>query len=156
MICGPWRYDLDPGVLEVLGRNPYRGDWKKMWRGIIRKDPCAYCGGAGGSIDHIVPKSRAPLGREKSWTNLTGACYSCNARRADAPLLLWLANPERAVAEAKKVRRRVRRRRRRQTRAKLLRALRAKLLARAWRLHEAAVCEQRVVGPAESSAVAPR
>ena len=45
------------------------------WRETIRKDPCALCGGPGGSIDHIVPRS---AGGPNRWDNLSGCYRDCN------------------------------------------------------------------------------
>lgn len=60
---------------------------------IILRDPCAYCGGTGGTVDHITPVS---LGGTNAWENLTGACLSCNSSKNAQPLLHFLA--ERAHA----------------------------------------------------------
>jgi hypothetical protein len=54
---------------------------------IIRRDPCSYCGGPGGTRDHIVPMSdEGP----NHWSNYTGACQSCNLSKSDKPLLTFL------------------------------------------------------------------
>ncbi len=52
----------------------------------LRKDPCAYCGGPGGTVDHVVPKSSGGDGNN----NLTGACYQCNGRKDSKDLLSFL------------------------------------------------------------------
>ncbi|MDO5052175.1 MAG: HNH endonuclease [Pseudoclavibacter sp.] len=44
---------------------------------------CAYCGGPGTTVDHIVPRS---LGGDDSWLNTVAACRACNGRKADATL----------------------------------------------------------------------
>lgn len=54
---------------------------------IVARDPCAYCGDAGGTIDHIMPLA---YGGSNDWENLTGACLSCNSRKSDKLLLAWL------------------------------------------------------------------
>jgi 5-methylcytosine-specific restriction endonuclease McrA len=41
---------------------------------------CAYCGGLGDTVDHIVPRSRGGL---DIWDNLITACRWCNNRKAD-------------------------------------------------------------------------
>jgi len=53
----------------------------------LRRDPCAYCGGPGGTLDHIVPTAR---GGADEWQNLTGACGYCNSQKAHTPLLRLL------------------------------------------------------------------
>lgn len=60
---------------------------------MLRADPCAYCGGPGGTVDHVEPRSRAArgLGSVHGWTNTVGACGPCNGRKSDHPLLVWLA-----------------------------------------------------------------
>jgi 5-methylcytosine-specific restriction endonuclease McrA len=53
----------------------------------LQRDPCAYCGGPAGEVDHIVPVSR---GGENHWSNPTAACRSCNARKHATPMLHFL------------------------------------------------------------------
>lgn len=52
------------------------------WARIKLRDGkrCAYCGGHGDTIDHVVPRSR---GGTDTWDNLVCACRSCNNRKAD-------------------------------------------------------------------------
>lgn len=45
---------------------------------VIRRDPCVWCGGPGGTMEHIMPKSQ---GGSKAWFNAAGACKLCNNRR---------------------------------------------------------------------------
>lgn len=54
---------------------------------VLRNDPCAYCGGAGGEIDHIEPAS---AGGGNEWTNFTSACPTCNRKKNAKPLLTFL------------------------------------------------------------------
>jgi hypothetical protein len=54
---------------------------------IVACDPCSYCGGPGGTLDHIDP---IVTGGANDWQNLTGACHSCNSRKREVPLLLAL------------------------------------------------------------------
>ena len=54
---------------------------------ILADDPCSYCGGAAGEIDHIDATAGGGLG---SWDNLTAACRSCNASKHSKPLLAYL------------------------------------------------------------------
>ena len=54
---------------------------------VLRRDPCAYCGGDGGTIDHIEPLA---AGCDHAVENLAGACRTCNARKRTRPLLAFL------------------------------------------------------------------
>ena len=56
-------------------------------RGVLRYDPCAYCGGSGGTADHIVAVLHGGSGDP---SNLTGACARCNTEKADLSLLEFL------------------------------------------------------------------
>lgn len=57
------------------------------YEAIIRKDPCAYCGGPAGEVDHIEPLKR---GGSSEWDNLGPACRSCNSSKHATPLLAYL------------------------------------------------------------------
>lgn len=71
---------------------------------------CTYCGCElhakahnsdlqAGSLDHLLPRSKG--GAIRSWDNLVGCCASCNSRRQDTDLSVWLAaHPNRAEIEA--------------------------------------------------------
>jgi 5-methylcytosine-specific restriction endonuclease McrA len=59
-----------------------RGEW-----GYLLRDPCSYCGGTAGEVDHIIPRSK---GGSEDWDNLTATCRSCNARKRTIPLLTFL------------------------------------------------------------------
>jgi 5-methylcytosine-specific restriction endonuclease McrA len=65
---------------------------REAWMRFIRADPCSYCGGPGGTVDHIEPRSRRVrgIGGAHSWLNYAGACESCNGHKAAIPLLLFL------------------------------------------------------------------
>lgn len=141
MICGPWRADLPPETAQVLSNNRFRSQWSKGWREIVRADPCAWCGDAGGFVDHIVPQSRCNAGRRKSWMNLTGTCAKCNVQRGDAPMLQWLADPEAAAAAVKATRRRE------DPRRLLLSRLRRTLVRRAWVVHRTTTAAGRRQDP---------
>ena len=54
---------------------------------IILADPCAYCGGPGGTVDHIVALAD---GGDGEWDNLGGACLSCNTSKKATPMLIWM------------------------------------------------------------------
>lgn len=54
---------------------------------ILRRDPCSYCGGSAGHIDHIQAVAQ---GGQSDWANLTSACVSCNSSKSDESLLLFM------------------------------------------------------------------
>jgi 5-methylcytosine-specific restriction endonuclease McrA len=54
---------------------------------ILRHDPCSYCGGPAGTVDHIDPLVTSQNG---DWDNLTAACRSCNSRKNRYSLLAAL------------------------------------------------------------------
>lgn len=54
---------------------------------ILRRDPCAYCGGPSGSLDHIQPINKAG---SSVWENFTAACRRCNSSKGDKDLLRYL------------------------------------------------------------------
>lgn len=54
---------------------------------VLRRDPCSYCSGEGGTVDHIVSYK---LGGGGSAANLAGACPDCNVEKGDTKLLLFL------------------------------------------------------------------
>lgn len=56
---------------------------------VVRRDPCAYCGDPGGTLDHIVPLS---AGGDSDWTNLSGACARCNSSKGAKSLLQFLSD----------------------------------------------------------------
>lgn len=71
--------------LKRHGRTPETVNYIKA----ILGDPCSYCGERiVVDLDHIEPKSK---GGADEWENFTPACRSCNAAKADRPLLLFLA-----------------------------------------------------------------
>lgn len=55
---------------------------------VLRGDPCSYCGGRAGQVDHVEPVIH---GGRNHWTNLTSACQSCNRQKSDKPLLAALS-----------------------------------------------------------------
>ena len=78
---------------------------REAWASIVRRDPCSYCGGPGGTYDHIEPKSQPARtgaraheclpaldqGGVHSWVNYAGACTACNGRKAVRGLLHFFA-----------------------------------------------------------------
>jgi 5-methylcytosine-specific restriction endonuclease McrA len=57
------------------------------YAGMLRHDPCSYCGKPAGTIDHIVPIARGGL---HEVDNLTAACLTCNNRKKAMPVLTYL------------------------------------------------------------------
>lgn len=53
----------------------------------IRVARCSYCGGPGGTVDHVVPLNR---GGRHAEGNLVPACKSCNSSKRDKLLIEWL------------------------------------------------------------------
>lgn len=64
--------------------NPVLPDRPSPFMDVLRRDPCAYCGKRGGSLDHITPRA---LGGSDDWDNLTSACGRCNGRKSDGTVL---------------------------------------------------------------------
>jgi 5-methylcytosine-specific restriction endonuclease McrA len=64
-----------------------RARGESAFRSVLRADPCAYCGRAGGTVDHITPQSRGGTWRPH---DLTGACAACNAAKDSVDLLPFL------------------------------------------------------------------
>lgn len=51
------------------------------FKDILKYDPCSYCFGPGGTVDHIEPrKLRTGIARG-DWYNKTGACRECNRKK---------------------------------------------------------------------------
>jgi len=53
----------------------------------LYQQPCSYCLGPGGEIDHVVPLSK---GGNHTIDNLVAACRSCNAKKSNKSLLHFL------------------------------------------------------------------
>jgi 5-methylcytosine-specific restriction endonuclease McrA len=51
---------------------------------LLLNDPCSYCGGPAGELDHITPLAG---GGTHDWWNLTASCRSCNRRKNDRTVL---------------------------------------------------------------------
>ena len=62
---------------------------REAWMRVLRADPCSYCGGPAGTVDHIEPQCRraSGLGGAHSWMNYCGACQRCNGRKSARSLL---------------------------------------------------------------------
>lgn len=83
-------------VRKIAARMNLTRDDATAYLELLRNDPCAYCGGPGGHIDHIVPRSG---GGGDDWDNLTSACGTCNVRKHNHSLLWWLGK-NRAIEAA--------------------------------------------------------
>lgn len=73
-----------PTVIRLLHyvKVPYRARLPLTRRALIARDKgrCGYCGKAGDTIDHILPRSR---GGKHEWENVVLACKACNGKKAD-------------------------------------------------------------------------
>jgi len=82
-----------PSVIEVLSYTERKN--KRVYKKIIRKDPCSYCGKPIKSktelhtTDHMVP--RVALTEECSWDNFVSACQECNNRKANMSFTAFVA-----------------------------------------------------------------
>lgn len=72
-----------PSVIRMTYyiRRPFR-EVPLTRKNILERDGhiCQYCGKPGGTVDHIVPRSR---GGEDSWTNCVCACGACNRAKSN-------------------------------------------------------------------------
>ncbi len=59
------------------------------WLITLQSDPCSYCGGPGGEVDHIVPIAQ---GGSNDLSNLTAACRRCNALKKDQHMLVFMTS----------------------------------------------------------------
>jgi hypothetical protein len=66
-------------------RRRRRGE--RVYVTALFRDPCAYCGTASATLDHISP---AASGGRLGWSNLVGACEDCNQAKRDRTLLFYL------------------------------------------------------------------
>ena len=53
----------------------------------IKRDVCSWCNNEGGTRDHIVPQA---FDGSNHWSNITGACRTCNTKRGHRDILEWL------------------------------------------------------------------
>lgn len=79
---------------RVLRREPGAVEYGE----VLIDDPCSYCGGRGGEIDHVVPLKS---GGTHAIDNLTAACPRCNRSKGARGLLPCLLL--RATAAGKEV-----------------------------------------------------
>ncbi|MEU4005616.1 HNH endonuclease signature motif containing protein [Streptomyces albidoflavus] len=69
---------------------PLSSDERKAsaeYRQLIAGDPCVYCGGVSGTVDHVTPVRRGGTDRAD---NLAPACQSCNSVKGTRSLLAAL------------------------------------------------------------------
>jgi len=60
---------------------------EKVWRSVLLRDPCVYCGGIAENLDHISPAS---LKGRDDWENRAPTCVECNSRPGNVKLAIWL------------------------------------------------------------------
>lgn len=66
---------------ERIGRNLTTGiPPNHQWVLEMRKQPCHYCGGKGGTIDHVIPTSK---GGKTISKNCVPCCAPCNQAKGD-------------------------------------------------------------------------
>lgn len=84
-----------PSVLKLryYVNVPRRRDPALTKRNVLARDRhiCGYCGAAGRTVDHIIPRSRGGL---HEWENVVAACHRCNGRKGSSLLseLGWVLN----------------------------------------------------------------
>lgn len=84
-----------PAVVRLIEyrKIPYTARVPLNRRAVIARDKgvCAYCGGSGDEMDHVIPRSR---GGEHRWENVVCSCRKCNGRKADKLLseIGWTLN----------------------------------------------------------------
>lgn len=74
----------DPGfepAKKIKGPSVARSEYIN-WKRDMRAAPCHYCGGPGGTIDHVIPAS---LGGKMKPGNCVPACAPCNNFRGNQP-----------------------------------------------------------------------
>lgn len=85
------RYWNSYNRLRRLGQapplTPEERDLAEAYQGIIKNDPCVYCGEEAVTVDHIRPINSAGV---DLWENLAPACSRCNSQKNDKELLIYL------------------------------------------------------------------
>lgn len=71
-----------PKNLKAKRSTKNKGGGQADWAKVMRKMPCHYCGGAGGTIDHKIPRSQ---GGPTTKANCVPACEPCNNFRGCSP-----------------------------------------------------------------------
>lgn len=94
MFISPDEHSLDVGLVShdaFVELCAAKAPSKAAYRGIVRRDPCAYCGNPGADVDHIHPTSR---GGPDEWQNWTGSCQHCNRSKGARPLVFASSSGE--------------------------------------------------------------
>ena len=73
------------------------------WYHILQRDPCSYCNGRGGTVDHVRPLA---IGHDDGMANWAGACEGCNGRKADQGVLWFLTGLRRTLPRPQSAKRR--------------------------------------------------
>lgn len=82
--------------LRLLGQNVgHSADYMAAVCATLREEPCDYCGGSGGEVDHVVPLTRGGLHHPQ---NLAPCCRACNSSKGNRLLSEWDGPP--ALREA--------------------------------------------------------
>ena len=68
------------------------------YREMLLREPCSYCNGPSGSIDHIRAVSN---GGGPFWDNQTPACQRCNGTKSNRGLLGWMVLRRKQIEETK-------------------------------------------------------
>lgn len=68
----------------------FTNDYIAKLLAALKAQPCAYCGGPGGEVDHIVPVARGGLHHPQ---NFVPACRLCNVKKNDKLLEEWAERP---------------------------------------------------------------
>ena len=71
--------------LKRFVRVPYRARLPLSRKNLMARDhgKCVYCGRAGSTIDHVVPRSK---GGQHEWENVVLACSPCNQKKGNKTL----------------------------------------------------------------------
>ena len=85
--CQRRAHKADSAVLQRVTSTLDAGHHLGRYYDALLRDPCAYCGSPSEHVDHIEP---ARQGGENEWTNYTAACATCNARKGNHSLLVFL------------------------------------------------------------------
>jgi hypothetical protein len=67
------------------------------WQSILRADPCCWCGGPGGTLEHVWPKGQRSMARryglvgpQSPTLHTVGACEECNSARGGRSVLTFM------------------------------------------------------------------
>jgi hypothetical protein len=74
--------------LRYVRANTRKGSVAPVWREVLMREPCVYCGGKPDGLDHIKPESS---GGGHGWQNRAPACVGCDQSKGALPLVMFLA-----------------------------------------------------------------